>query len=301
METLDSFVEVMVDAVDARSHYNANHTRNMVKYGQRFISWLHNNTDWKFSDAQRRQLLMSIWLHDVGKLVIPLEVMDKATRLGPALDGVRHRFREMSLVAKIDWLEGRISREAWEALSRDLEEGLHLVETANTIGFLPDGLLENVEALGKKRFFMDGSMHSWLTEDELHALRVRKGTLTQEERSVMESHASMTGRMLEKMKFTSEYAMVPKWAAQHHEYPNGKGYPHHLAGDEVSREVRLITILDVFDALTARDRPYKKPMPDEKALSILEDMAKYGEVDGELLALFRQSASWEEEKTEETK
>ena len=294
VETLDSFVRVMVDAVDARSPYNANHTRNMVAYGERFIDWLDHNTDWHFTDAARRQLLMSIWLHDVGKLVIPLEVMDKATRLADQITEIRHRFREIGLLARIDYLEGRGTQAEYDAVSAALAEGLRLVESANTAGFLPDDTLAAIRALAARTYRDEAGEHPWLTAEEAYSLSIRKGTLTPEERATMEKHASMTARMLGKMKFSRDYAMVPEWAAAHHEYPNGSGYPNHLSDGQISREVRLITILDVFDALTARDRPYKKPMPDEKALAILADMAKDGQIDQPLLDQFVESRAWDE-------
>ena len=111
----------------------------------------------------------------------------------------------------------------------------------------------------------------------------------------MENHASVTARILEHVSFPKMYAQVPEWAASHHEYLNGKGYPSHLTAEDIPREVRLLTILDVFDALTAQDRPYKPPMPAEKALGILHSMVEEGSLDGDVLALFERSRAWENE------
>jgi HD-GYP domain-containing protein (c-di-GMP phosphodiesterase class II) len=108
----------------------------------------------------------------------------------------------------------------------------------------------------------------------------------------MESHAAMTGKMLNRMAFSKNYSRVPEWAAGHHELLNGSGYPNKLAGEAIPREVRLLTILDIFDALTARDRPYKPAMPVEKALDILEAMARDGQIDREILALFMACEPW---------
>ena len=110
----------------------------------------------------------------------------------------------------------------------------------------------------------------------------------------MENHVVMTARILEQVSFPKAYNQVPAWASAHHELLNGRGYPNHISGDEIPCEVRLLTILDVFDALTARDRPYKPGMPVEKALSILESMVDEGSMDGEILGLFRESRAWEE-------
>ena len=293
IETLDSFVRVMSTAIDARSPYNANHTRNMVKYCERFLTWAAERGLLVMDETERRQLLMSVWLHDVGKLVIPLEIMDKQDRLGAARSEIAHRFREIALLDRIALLSGTLSQAGYDAEARALAEAEALVAEANTAGFLSEEAVSAIDGLAARRYVdEDGISRPWLTEEERESLSIRKGTLTAEERGVIESHAVMTERMLSQMNFSRDYAMVPQWAAAHHEYLNGKGYPHRLSGGQIPTQVRLITILDVFDALTARDRPYKPALPPEKALSILDDMARSGQVDGELLAWFKESRAW---------
>ena len=110
----------------------------------------------------------------------------------------------------------------------------------------------------------------------------------------MEGHVVMTDHILSRVTFPKQYADVPVWAAAHHEYLSGRGYPNHLTADAIPAEVRLLTILDVFDALTARNRPYKPAMPVEKALAILTDMADHGDIDRAILQLFAASKAWEE-------
>lgn len=122
---------------------------------------------------------------------------------------------------------------------------------------------------------------------------IRKGTLTNEERAIMQDHVVMTRRMLEQMSLGEDYQNVVTFASQHHERLNGSGYPEGLKADQICKEVRLLIIIDVFEALTARDRPYKEPMPPEKALGILYNMAGNGEIDMDILKLFEQSRAWE--------
>jgi HD-GYP domain-containing protein (c-di-GMP phosphodiesterase class II) len=100
--------------------------------------------------------------------------------------------------------------------------------------------------------------------------------------------------MLERIRFSKEYSHVTQWASNHHELVNGSGYPQHLAGRDLSFQERLLTILDIFDALTASDRPYRKAIPREKAFEILRSMVKEGKLDGEILELYLQSNAWEE-------
>ena len=119
-----------------------------------------------------------------------------------------------------------------------------------------------------------GQIQPWLTAEEITALSIRKGTLTQEERKTMENHAVMTAYLLAQVSFPKMYSQVPVWASAHHELLNGRGYPDHISGDAIPREVRLLTVLDIFDALTARDRPYKAGIPVEKAFMILKNMVQ---------------------------
>ena len=294
-QLLDSLVGALSTAIDQRTPYNANHTRNMAKYAECFLDWLdRTNHPWRFDTQRRRTFLLSVWLHDVGKLVVPLSVMDKDSRLGEAAKEVEHRFSTISLLSRIAALEGRISPEEAAAEQAEIAEALALIQKVNRAGFLPDEELEKISALGKRTYLdAEGKTQPWLTEQELTSLSVRKGTLTAEERSIMESHVVLTARILGQVSFPKMYSQVPDWASAHHELLNGKGYPTHASGDEIPKEVRLLTILDVFDALTARDRPYKPGMPVEKALSILDSMVNEGGMDAEILALFRESQAWE--------
>ncbi|MBR5741434.1 MAG: GAF domain-containing protein, partial [Firmicutes bacterium] len=285
---LDSLVGALSTAIDERTPYNADHTRNMARMGARFLDWLEETGNpWVFSQEKRRTFLLAVLLHDVGKLVVPLEVMDKATRLGNVrLERIRERFRRIVLTGRIAFLEGVMSPEEYGALTADVEHATELVERVNGAGFLPDDLFAEVEALAARTFVNEaGEPEPWLTGDEYTCLSVRKGTLTAEERSVMEGHVVMTDHILSRVTFPKQYADVPVWAAAHHEYLSGRGYPNHLTADAIPAEVRLLTILDVFDALTARNRPYKPAMPVEKALAILTDMADHGDIDRAILQL----------------
>ncbi len=292
---LDSLVGALSTAIDERTPYNANHTRNMVRYATRFLDWLDDTEHpWRFSQDKRRTFLLAVWLHDVGKLVVPLEVMDKESRLGARSREVEQRFREIGLLSRIDCLEGRISAEDNARTLAALEDARVLVAQTDRAGFLPDETLQQIDALAARTYVDEnGRTLPWLTQEEHTCLTVRKGTLTAGERAVMESHVVVTARILSHVTFPKSYAQVPKWAAAHHELLNGKGYPDHLTADQIPQEVRLLTILDVFDALTARDRPYKPAIPIDKALGILHSMAREGSIDENILDLFEQSKAWE--------
>lgn len=297
---LDSFVRAMSTAIDERSPYNANHTKNMVLYASRFIRWLNaHDRGWHFTDLETHQFLMSVWLHDVGKLVIPLEVMDKNSRLGERIHDVKKRLKLVELLDRIAFLEGRLESEAYEKKKQHLEEVRALVLRVNEPGFVPEEDRRKVEALRELTYEdTDGKIRPWFIEEEMEALLVYKGTLTPREREVMESHVIRTRKILAEMSFSKSYQKVPEWASSHHEFLNGKGYPDGLSGDQIPREVRLLTILDIFEALTATDRPYRPAMPLERALGVLDSMVEEGALDGEILRLFKESQVWKEEENE---
>ena len=298
LDLLHSFVEVMASAIDTRSPYNANHSRSMARYAQRFIDWLNaSDSDWKFEEKDIDPFIMSVWLHDVGKLVIPLEVMDKPTRLGELEDGLLHKISTGILMERIRGLEQPQLKNEADANIKKLEEAKELFLTANTAGFLPDEKLEAIRSAGAILVLNDfGEEIPLLNEKELEAMTVRKGTLTDEERSIMQSHVVNTDKMLSKMIFDGDYANVPVWAAAHHEFLNGGGYPKHLTAEDLPKETRLLTILDVYDALTAEDRPYKPALPVEKAFSILHSMVDDGQIDGEILDLYEKSGAWKKQQ-----
>ena len=300
-ELFRSFVRVMSSAVDERTPYNGSHTRHMAEYGDRFLDYLNEQAvragePAPFSPARREELLMSVWLHDIGKLVTPLEVMNKAARLLPEqYREFLHRMEVVRLRAEIDCLSGRIDAGERDSLVRRTREAVQLVDAVNAMGFLPDERLAELDALAALTYTgEDGKTYPWLTPEEHAMLSIRRGTLSDAERGIMEGHVSVTGKLLSQIRFSRELSHVPQWASAHHELLNGSGYPNHWSGDAIPYEVRVITILDVFDALVADDRPYKPGMPVERALSILESMAeREGKLDPELTRLFIRSKCWE--------
>ncbi len=290
-----SFVQAFAAAVDERTPYNGSHTRKVTICADmlaRHINRLHaeGRTEEFFDDNRREQLVLAAALHDIGKMVVPLEVMNKATRLDARLPVLRQRFRLLHALYERDLLKGLLSREDYEKTDAYLRESLHFIEDCNGAGFLPDEALQQVRELaGRSYTGEDGETIPYLTEEERDCLLICKGTLTAAERLVMESHAEMTGKILDKVRFDRKYAQVRRFAADHHEYLNGSGYPRHLTAGELPLETRILTVVDVFDALTCTDRPYKKPIPRPKAFAILHDMAKNGQLDDTLVGYLEEA------------
>ncbi len=292
---IESIVKTLSVAIDERSHYTAKHTKNMVSMGEAFLDWLkETNNPWQFDEDKRRELLMSIWLHDIGKIAIPLEIMDKATRLGPRLELIEARFSRIALIERIALLEGQITQAEYSKRTDERTAVFAFIKQLNNKGFVSDEDLVKVQELRTLRYSEeDGREVPLFTPDEIEDLSIRKGTLTSGERQIMQSHAALTRKILDQVSFPPVYSDIPLWASSHHELRNGKGYPDKKVGDEIPKEVRFITILDIFEALTAKDRPYKPPIPLEKAWDILDGMVKDGSISAELLKLFRESGAWQ--------
>ena len=292
---LDSLVGALSTAVDECSPYNASHTRNMVIMADAFLDWLEETGNpWAFSPQKRRAFLMSVWLHDVGKLAISPAVMDKPSRLGLELEIVKKRFRTMGLLDRIRLLEGKITEQDYQQRKEMRDKKLAFILKINTAGYLTDEDLVKVERLGRETYIdEEGREKTVLKMSEIEELSIRQGTLTSQEREVMQSHVVITGRILAQVDFPEGFKEVPLWAGGHHELLSGRGYPNHLSGDAIPKETRLLTILDIFEALTAKERPYKSAVPLEVTKSIMRNMVQDGDLDGELLDLFEQSRAWE--------
>ena len=297
-DLLHSFVTVMVEAIDTRSPYNANHTRNMVKYAGNFIDSVNGKQEgWEYDEGERDAFLMSVWLHDIGKLLIPAEVLDKPDRLGKKKDRIKSKIEITKLKYRIKCLEDPSAANDSDDIAAKLDEAWALIEKTNAAGFVDDDTIALIKEYSNIPCETEyGDTEPLLNDAELEAITVRKGTLTNGERKEIENHVVYTKRLLNKMGFKGIYERVPFWSGSHHELLNGKGYPEHLQGDSIPKETRLLTIIDIYDALTAEDRPYKPPMPAEKAFSILESMVEEGAIDGSVLKLFKESGAWEKNK-----
>lgn len=288
-EQMHSFVQAFATAVDERTPYNGSHTRKVTQYSAilaDYINLLHEKGETTdcFDENRKEQLVLAANLHDIGKMIVPLSVMNKATRLDDDLPKVCDRFEYLSVCYERDMYKGRISKEENDSIQQYLKESLEFIKEIDNAGFMPDEKLERVKDISEHRYVReDGGEIPFLNEKETECLMIRKGTLTDEERHIMESHVVMTKRILDQVHFNKRYCNVAKFAAEHHEKLNGKGYPNGLTADELCLESRMLAVCDVYDALTSSDRPYKKPMPKEKAFAILYDMAKYNEVEERLV------------------
>ena len=287
-EQMWSFTEAMTEAIDKRTPYNASHTRKVAEYcgliADYFNKLYENGEESEFFDEERRnQLIMSALLHDLGKLVIPTSVMNKSDRLGYKFETVISRLREIKLRAEIAFLKNQITEIEFNTISKRVKDCAEFIPEVNFTGYLDDEMIEQLEKMFEYSYNINGEIIKFFTEEEKEMLKIKRGTLTSEERKIMNSHALMTEKILEKVHFNSAFKNAGKWAAQHHECLNGTGYPHGLTAEDLSLEARILSVADICDALLATDRPYKKPMPKEKAFGIMYEMAEQGKIERRLV------------------
>ncbi|MCR4689252.1 MAG: ATP-binding protein [Saccharofermentans sp.] len=295
---MNSFVEVMVTAVEEKSSYNANHTRNMVRYATNYLEYLKLNGRLKDKTSENIEpFIMSVWLHDIGKLLVPPEVMDKPTRLAFSKSDIRHKIDIAKLMIRVKVLTHELDEAQGDKKLLEINEYEEYIKASDTMGFLDDERIARLKEIANTELYTaSGDTCPLLDDYELENITVVRGTLTSEQRKIIESHVELTSKLLSKMEFVGEYKNVPFWAGSHHELLNGTGYPNKLKGDEIPWETRLLTIIDIYDALTAEDRPYKPPLPIKKAFAILRSMADEGKLDKEILEDFYESRAWEKSK-----
>jgi len=286
---LRSFVEAMSTAIDERTPYNGSHTRKVAEYTGMIADYMNKQhgigqCEEYFDENRKDKLELAALLHDIGKMVVPLSIMNRATRLDRELGTVETRFRLLEAYYTIDCMKGRIDEEECRQQITYLHKSMDFIHRIDGKGFLDDEDYDRVQELAGHCYVNEaGEELAYLTKREQERLSIRKGTLTEGDRRQMEYHVVMTEKILGKVWFNKNYEDIPRWASSHHELLDGSGYPRHLKGDELELETRMITVADVYDALTARDRPYKRPVSQEKALGILKEMADEGKLDSRLV------------------
>lgn len=300
-DLLHSIVDTFTNAIDARTPYNYSHSKNVHDFAEKYVNYNNElyekgESDVYYDEDHKEQLLLAAWMHDIGKLVTPLAVMNKPTRLSDMLEPMLLRFKYIRKIHRIDWLEGRISGEEYEKKDEFLATAAVKINEINNAGFLQEAYRVYVDELAAMTYVdEDGEEKPYITEKEYESLRIIKGTLTDHERQEMQRHVVYTDQFLERMHIDAHYKNVRSWAGKHHEYLNGTGYPKGLTAEEIPPESRILTIVDVYDALTCADRPYKKAHTPESAFGILTKMAEDGQIDGEILRVFSEAVMKEKE------
>lgn len=306
----EGFVKASVTAIEQRDPPTFGHSGRVAAMTVALAETVDRATDgayshMRFSRQELRELQYAGLLHDFGKVGVREQVLVKAKKLYPPdLALIRQRFAFIRRTAESEFHRSRADYllrngpggygEFIAGLEADhrrktdeLDQFMRLVLDSNEPALLPEGSVDNLHEYAEQFYEdLEGREQPYLTDDEVRFLSIRKGSLDEAERLEIESHVTHTYRFLLQIPWTKELQSIPAIAYGHHEKLNGSGYPRRASGDLIPIQTRMMTIADIYDALTAADRPYKRAIPTDRALAILTDETGAGQLDPELFRLF---------------
>ncbi len=320
IETLfEGFVMASVKAIEQRDPSTSGHSYRVASYTvalakavERTDSGAYRNV--VFTPEQIKEIRYAGLLHDFGKVGVREHVLVKAKKLYPhQLEIINMRFAYVQKAIELYFMQKRfellksegeagykrraseIDEEEKQSI-RELKNFLDVIQEANEPTLLSGRVSSVIDKIAEYVYTdIGGNIKPLLTEDEKVKLKIKRGSLDDEERKEIESHVTHTYLFLKTIPWTREMKNVPEIAYCHHEKLNGEGYPRGIKGDEIPIQARMMTIADIFDALTARDRPYKRAVPTEKALNILTYEIESNHVDPDLVKIFIEAKVFEEQ------
>jgi HD-GYP domain-containing protein (c-di-GMP phosphodiesterase class II) len=306
----DALVRVLAVAVDAKSPYTGSHVQRVALLNRMLAEAVDASgappfSEVRFGPDELETIRLAGWLHDVGKVTTPSWIMDKSTKLQTVFDRIgllQCRFELIGALLENEGLRAllerrKVSRGAIEkspemaaARARAAEaeaEWKILARINEPAEAMDEKLEESLERIAAKTYRRDGIELPYLTADEARNLSVRRGSLTPAEVGIMRDHVKVTAQILDEVPFAASrrWKNVPLYARQHHEKLNGEGYPEGLSAEAIPLPSRILAVADFYEALSAKDRPYKKPMSRETIYGILRAASSRGELDGDVVEL----------------
>jgi HD-GYP domain-containing protein (c-di-GMP phosphodiesterase class II) len=309
-ELFESFINLINLAIDEKSPYTGGHCQRVPALTMMLADAVNATTDgplasFTMTDRDRYELKIAGLLHDCGKVTTPVHVVDKATKLHTLFDRVElvdtrfevlKRDREIEALRQQLALRPQTDAEADARITSDarkkietLDADREFIRRANQGSErMADADIERVRTIGGGQTWrsVDGLETEFLTADEVENLTIRAGTLNQAERNIINHHIVATNKMLEQLPWPKHLRNVPEYAGGHHERMDGKGYPKGLTREQMSVQARAMGIADIFEALTASDRPYKPGMKLSQAMAIMDKFKGNGHIDPDLFDVF---------------
>lgn len=313
-----AFIRSIATAIDEKSPYTGGHIKRVVQLSMMLAEKINAAQQGPFknvhlNEAEIEELRLAAWMHDVGKVTTPEYVVNKASKLEAIFD-------------RIDLIETRFSLIAAEKVNRNLQKKIDLIKTTKTpmpelekldrelvidleklhreLEFIKscndadhpvtEDRLQQLKDIAANSYSIGNKQQSYLTDNEIENLSIRFGNLTDKERRIIENHATMTLRILKQLSFPAKLEKVPEYAAGHHEKLDGSGYPQGLSEGDLPLQTRILAIVDIFEALTARDRPYRQPMKLSQAIKIIGFMKEKHQIDADLYDLLIESGTYYE-------
>lgn len=306
----EAFIKLINTAIDDKSPYTGGHCARVPVLTMMIAEAVNRTTqgplkDFELTDKDRYELKIAGLLHDCGKITTPVHVVDKATKLQTIIDRIHlvdtrfevlKRDAEIAMLSRRQMTEGRgqngadaaAIRAEYEARIRQLDDDREFLRHCNVGGeAMSEEAQQRVRRIAAHQWRdADGSMGNFLSDDEVENLTLRAGTLTAAEREIINHHIVVTIKMLESLPWPRHLKKVAEYAGGHHERMDGKGYPRGLTREQMSVQARVMGIADIFEALTAKDRPYKKGKTLTESLTILGKFKLGGHIDPDLFDVF---------------
>ena len=308
-DLFESFIKLIADAIDEKSPYTGGHCQRVPELTMMLADAAIKTEagplkDFSMTDKEVYELKIAAWLHDCGKVTTPEYVMDKATKLETIFDRIHlidHRFdlmvtqRENAYLRKIllrlhsdEPVNIKQLNHDVSVIKKQLDDDKSFIRKVNfgSESMQPTDL-KRIKEISKYEYLNDsGQTVKFLSENEVYNLTIERGTLTSEERMVINNHIVVTINMLESLSYPKDLRRVPEYAGGHHERMDGKGYPKGLTREQMSIPARMMGIADIFEALTSKDRPYKKAKTLSETLNILGKMKLDNHIDPDIFDLF---------------
>ncbi len=305
----ESFIKLIADAIDEKSPYTGGHCQRVPELTMMLAeAAIKTNAgplkNFTMTEKEVYELKIAAWLHDCGKVTTPESVMDKATKLETIFDRIHlidHRFellktqRENAHLRKVL----KVAQSGKSLNDKRLEQELRTIRSQldvdknfiRRVNFGSETMSpedqQRVKDIANYEYTSDsGHIAKFLSENEVYNLTIARGTLTPEERMVINNHIVVTINMLESLSYPKDLRRVPEYAGGHHERMDGKGYPKGLTREQMSIPARMMGVADIFEALTSKDRPYKKAKPLSETLNILGKMRLDNHIDPDIFDLF---------------
>jgi HD-GYP domain-containing protein (c-di-GMP phosphodiesterase class II) len=297
----ESFIKVINSAIDDKSPYTGGHCERVPALTMMLAEAVNDCeagplSDFRMNERDRYELKIAGLLHDCGKITTPMHVIDKATKLETLFDRIELVATRFEVIRRDAELACGGDRAALAQRLAEIDDDLAFVRRANVgVEAMGSADIERVRAISRKYRWRrtHGTESDFLTADEMKNLTIRSGTLTEEERAIINHHIDVTIRMLEALPWPRHLSNVVEYAGGHHERMDGRGYPKGLTRNEMSVQARCMGIADIFEALTARDRPYKRGKTLSEALTILGKFKLNGHIDPDLFDVFMWSRIYE--------
>ena len=313
------FIKAIALAIDRKSKDTGGHIARVAVISKLMASKINETTnghfgDFSFTDDELDELSVASWLHDVGKIATPDIVMNKSKKIEKVIDGLQLVELRIQIAKALlgcpDYLNAAFTKkenfaylltepkhqEDYKALIlKQLDEDLVFLEVVNHGGeFLSDEKIAIIERIDKFVYLLDGKENKLFEEDDCSNLKIRRGTLNDEERLVMNNHVKYTYEILNQLTYPRKYKNVTIYASSHHEKLNGTGHPWGFTADQLPTQSRILAISDIFEALTASDRPYKAGKKLSEAMNILSYMVKDNHIDKDLFVFLITSGLYRE-------